>query len=172
MCVLLFSISHLFLFHFHHLIIIFDSFIHSFPIPSPISTYIRMVITISTRRFLSTTIRINSGPIRTNPIPISNQPIRTSHSSDAPRHVRSLATLTSLPKTHSSSTTTTSTTTSTSNSTPTSTSTKPQTFIEKIVQRYAVDLDDLNHKVTAGDYVSIKPNVVMTHDNTGPCIEK
>ena len=46
-----------------------------------------------------------------------------------------------------------------------------QTLIEKIVQRYAVDLAP-SQTVRAGDYVSIRPNVVMTHDNTGPCISK
>jgi homoaconitate hydratase len=46
-----------------------------------------------------------------------------------------------------------------------------QTLIEKIVQRYAVDLRP-SQAVKAGDYVSIRPNVVMTHDNTGPCISK
>ncbi|KAN0063946.1 mitochondrial Homoaconitase [Thecaphora frezii] len=44
-------------------------------------------------------------------------------------------------------------------------------LIEKIVQRYAVDLTP-NQQVKSGDYVSIRPNVVMTHDNTGPVISK
>ncbi|PWN50040.1 putative LYS4-homoaconitase precursor [Violaceomyces palustris] len=48
---------------------------------------------------------------------------------------------------------------------------KPQSFIEKVVQNYAVDLTP-NSRVQAGDYVSIRPNVVMTHDNTGPVISK
>ncbi|KDN39457.1 putative LYS4-homoaconitase precursor [Tilletiaria anomala UBC 951] len=56
-------------------------------------------------------------------------------------------------------------------STSSSAEQKPQTFIEKIVQRYAVDLRPAQ-TVKAGDYVSIRPNVVMTHDNTGPCISK
>lgn len=47
----------------------------------------------------------------------------------------------------------------------------PQTFVEKIVQKYAVDLN-LGQKVQAGDYLSVKPQTVMTHDNTGPCISK
>lgn len=47
----------------------------------------------------------------------------------------------------------------------------PQSLIEKIVQKYAVDLK-ANHFVQAGDYVSIRPGQVMTHDNTGPCISK
>lgn len=51
------------------------------------------------------------------------------------------------------------------------TSLTPQTFIEKIVQRYAVDLK-AGQQVQAGDYVSIRPGTVMTHDNTGPCISK
>ncbi|KAE8230213.1 hypothetical protein CF326_g4790 [Tilletia indica] len=48
---------------------------------------------------------------------------------------------------------------------------QPQTLIEKIVQKYAVDLRP-SHVVRAGDYVSIKPATVMTHDNTGPVISK
>lgn len=47
----------------------------------------------------------------------------------------------------------------------------PQSFIEKVVQRYAVDLQP-GQQVQAGDYVSIRPAQVMTHDNTGPCISK
>ncbi|CAO1614981.1 unnamed protein product [Sympodiomycopsis kandeliae] len=47
----------------------------------------------------------------------------------------------------------------------------PQTFVEKIVQKYAVDLN-AGQKVQAGDYLSVKPQTVMTHDNTGPCITK
>lgn len=47
----------------------------------------------------------------------------------------------------------------------------PQSVIEKIVQRYAVDLPP-NQKVQAGDYLSVRPQTVMTHDNTGPCINK
>lgn len=47
----------------------------------------------------------------------------------------------------------------------------PQTLIEKIVQRYAVDLRP-GVTVQAGDSVNIRPNVVMTHDNTGPVISK
>ncbi len=46
-----------------------------------------------------------------------------------------------------------------------------QTLIEKIVNRYAVGLGagQLTH---AGDYVSIRPHHVMTHDNTGAVIPK
>ena len=47
----------------------------------------------------------------------------------------------------------------------------PQTYIEKIVQNYAVDCDP-SSRVHAGDYVSIRPASVMTHDNTGPVISK
>ena len=47
----------------------------------------------------------------------------------------------------------------------------PQTVIEKVVQKYAVGL--LADKVVkAGDYVMIRPEHVMTHDNTGPVISK
>ncbi|WFD34872.1 homoaconitate hydratase [Malassezia cuniculi] len=47
----------------------------------------------------------------------------------------------------------------------------PQTYIEKVVQNYAVDADP-SSRVKAGDYVSIRPATVMTHDNTGPVISK
>ncbi|KZT57953.1 homoaconitase [Calocera cornea HHB12733] len=47
----------------------------------------------------------------------------------------------------------------------------PQTFAEKVVQRYAVDWPDAR-AVRAGDYVMIQPEHVMTHDNTGPVISK
>lgn len=47
----------------------------------------------------------------------------------------------------------------------------PQTYIEKVVQKYAVDWDP-SVKVRSGDYVSIRPATVMTHDNTGPVIDK
>jgi homoaconitate hydratase len=47
----------------------------------------------------------------------------------------------------------------------------PQTLIEKIAQKYAVGLS-LDHEVHAGDYLSIKPAYVMTHDNTGAVIPK
>ena len=46
-----------------------------------------------------------------------------------------------------------------------------QTLIEKIAQKFAVGLDP-KHKVHAGDYLSIKPAYVMTHDNTGAVIPK
>ncbi|KAG8954377.1 mitochondrial Homoaconitase [Tulasnella sp. 424] len=47
----------------------------------------------------------------------------------------------------------------------------PQTYIEKIVQKYAVDLPQ-GKTVRAGDYVMIRPEHVMSHDNTGPIISK
>ncbi|OGU75388.1 MAG: homoaconitase [Ignavibacteria bacterium RBG_16_34_14] len=46
-----------------------------------------------------------------------------------------------------------------------------QTLIEKIAQKYAVGLNP-KHEVHAGDYLSIKPAYVMTHDNTGAVIPK
>lgn len=47
----------------------------------------------------------------------------------------------------------------------------PQTVVEKIVQKYAVGLPD-GKSVQTGDYVMIRPEHVMTHDNTGPVISK
>jgi len=46
-----------------------------------------------------------------------------------------------------------------------------QTLIEKIAQKYAAGLRK-NQKVHAGDYISIRPAYVMTHDNTGAVIPK
>jgi homoaconitate hydratase len=46
-----------------------------------------------------------------------------------------------------------------------------QNLVEKIAQRYAVGLEN-GHVVRAGDYLSIKPAYVMTHDNTGAVIPK
>lgn len=46
-----------------------------------------------------------------------------------------------------------------------------QNLVEKIAQRYAVGLDD-NALVQAGDYLTIRPAHVMTHDNTGAVIPK
>ena len=46
-----------------------------------------------------------------------------------------------------------------------------QTLIEKIVQKHANNLDK-NHLVRSGDYISVKPAYVMTHDNTGAVIPK
>lgn len=47
----------------------------------------------------------------------------------------------------------------------------PQTIVEKVVQKYAVGLPS-RKVVKAGDYVMIRPEHVMTHDNTGPVISK
>lgn len=47
----------------------------------------------------------------------------------------------------------------------------PQTVVEKVVQKYAVGLP-VGKVVRAGDYVMIRPEHVMTHDNTGPVISK
>jgi homoaconitate hydratase len=46
-----------------------------------------------------------------------------------------------------------------------------QTIIEKIATRYAVGLAE-GQKVHAGDYLTIRPKHVMTHDNTGAVIPK
>jgi homoaconitate hydratase len=46
-----------------------------------------------------------------------------------------------------------------------------QNLVEKIAQRFAVGLD-AGHVVHAGDYLSIRPAHVMTHDNTGAVIPK
>lgn len=46
-----------------------------------------------------------------------------------------------------------------------------QNLIEKIVQKHAVGLDK-DEKVKSGDFVSIRPAYVMTHDNTGAVIPK
>jgi homoaconitate hydratase len=46
-----------------------------------------------------------------------------------------------------------------------------QTLIEKIAQKYAVGLER-GYKVHAGDYLSVRPAYVMTHDNTGAVIPK
>jgi len=46
-----------------------------------------------------------------------------------------------------------------------------QNLIEKIVHKHAVNLED-GQQVKSGDYISIKPAFVMTHDNTGAVIPK
>jgi homoaconitate hydratase len=46
-----------------------------------------------------------------------------------------------------------------------------QTLLEKIAQRYAVDLPE-GAKVRASDFLSIRPSHVMTHDNTSAVIPK
>jgi homoaconitate hydratase len=50
---------------------------------------------------------------------------------------------------------------------PAPTPDNPQTLTEKIVQRYATDLPS-GKKVRAGDYVTIRPERIMTHDNSWP----
>jgi homoaconitate hydratase len=50
-------------------------------------------------------------------------------------------------------------------------SSRRQNLVEKIAQRYAFDLPE-GHVVRAGDFLSIKPAHVMTHDNTGAVIPK
>lgn len=47
----------------------------------------------------------------------------------------------------------------------------PQNLIEKIAQKYAVGLES-GQIVKSGDYLSIRPAYVMTHDNTGAVIPK
>ncbi len=47
----------------------------------------------------------------------------------------------------------------------------PQNLIEKIVQQFAVGLEDC-HKVRSGDTLFIQPAHVMTHDNTGAVMGK
>jgi len=46
-----------------------------------------------------------------------------------------------------------------------------QNLIEKIAQKYAVGLDE-GQKVHSGDFISISPAHVMTHDNSGAVINK
>jgi len=46
-----------------------------------------------------------------------------------------------------------------------------QNLVEKIAQRFAVGLED-GHQVASGDYLSIRPAHVMTHDNSGAVIPK
>ncbi len=46
-----------------------------------------------------------------------------------------------------------------------------QTLVEKIAQRFAVGLE-ADHVVRSGDYLSIRPAHVMTHDNTGAVLSK
>jgi homoaconitate hydratase len=47
----------------------------------------------------------------------------------------------------------------------------PQTLIEKIAQAHAVGLE-ASHQVRSGDFLSVRPAHVMTHDNTAPVIAK
>ncbi|MBU0983699.1 MAG: homoaconitase, partial [candidate division Zixibacteria bacterium] len=46
-----------------------------------------------------------------------------------------------------------------------------QNLVEKIAQQFAVGLDD-GHIVKSGDYLSVRPAHVMTHDNSGAVIPK
>ncbi|GAA94835.1 uncharacterized protein L969DRAFT_79898 [Mixia osmundae IAM 14324] len=46
-----------------------------------------------------------------------------------------------------------------------------QSYIEKVVQRHVVDWPE-GRQVRAGDFVMLRPQHVMTHDNTGPVISK
>ena len=46
-----------------------------------------------------------------------------------------------------------------------------QTLIEKIVQKHAVGLEK-GYLVKSGDFISIQPAHVMTHDNTGAVMGK
>ena len=47
----------------------------------------------------------------------------------------------------------------------------PQTLIEKIAQRFAIGLGD-GQTVQSGDFISVRPAHVMTHDNTAAVIPK
>ncbi len=47
----------------------------------------------------------------------------------------------------------------------------PQTLVEKIVQRFAVDLPS-GREVRSGDFVTVRPLHVMTHDNTAAVMKK
>ena len=49
---------------------------------------------------------------------------------------------------------------------------RPQNLIEKIVQKYALDLPNPSYKVKSGDFVTIQPEHVMTHDNTAAVMTK
>ena len=46
-----------------------------------------------------------------------------------------------------------------------------QNLIEKIAERFAVGLAP-GFRVHAGDFVSVRPKHVLTHDNTGAVIPK
>ncbi|MFQ6611362.1 MAG: hypothetical protein ACE5D7_11285, partial [Fidelibacterota bacterium] len=46
-----------------------------------------------------------------------------------------------------------------------------QTLVEKIAQHYAVGLKP-GQVVKSGDYLSIRPEHIMTHDNTGAVMNK
>ena len=42
----------------------------------------------------------------------------------------------------------------------------PQNLIEKIAQKYVLDIEP-GQKVHSGDYITIQPAHILTHDNTG-----
>ena len=44
-----------------------------------------------------------------------------------------------------------------------------QNLIEKIAQKYVLDLEP-GQKVHSGDYITIQPAHILTHDNTGAVI--
>jgi len=47
----------------------------------------------------------------------------------------------------------------------------PKTVIEKVIQKYSIELPAVK-VVKAGDYVMIRPGHVVTRSNTGPVISK
>jgi len=47
----------------------------------------------------------------------------------------------------------------------------PQNLVEKIAQKYAIGFED-NQKVQSGDYITIEPEHILTHDNTGAVMGK
>lgn len=49
--------------------------------------------------------------------------------------------------------------------------TAPQTLTEKIIQRHAVGLPE-GKVVRSGDYISLSPARIMTHDNTAAVMSK
>src|SRR5437773_7179174 len=49
--------------------------------------------------------------------------------------------------------------------------TNPMTLVEKLATRYAVGLG-AGQTVRSGDFITIRPKHVMTHDNTGAVIPK
>lgn len=48
---------------------------------------------------------------------------------------------------------------------------RARNLVEKIVQRHAVNLEQ-GHLVRPGDFLSVSPAYVMTHDNTAAVMEK
>ena len=51
------------------------------------------------------------------------------------------------------------------------TETNNQNLVEKIVQKYALNLSP-GYKVKSGDFVTIQPEHVMTHDNSAAVMTK